>query len=68
MVTIIYANNLQNKNDRGIIIYIKDDLEVCKYDMKIDYDEALCLKIKINKSENMLLGCVYRSPIYISDI
>ena len=58
----LFTNNLQIKTTRGIAIYIKTDLEVWEYDIKIKYNEALWLKIKTNRSDYLLLGCVYRSP------
>ena len=56
-------SSLKNKRARGVACYIKNDLNVELYDLNCKYDDAVWLKLKINKSsDTLLIGCVYRSP------
>ena len=47
---------------RGIIIWIRNGIEASPYRIQPTYEDSLWLKIKISKTDSLLLGCVYRSP------
>ena len=47
---------------RGIIIYGVEKLCITKIELEIDFKEFILCKIKLSKSENLILGCIYHSP------
>ncbi|XP_021373499.1 uncharacterized protein LOC110463320 [Mizuhopecten yessoensis] len=55
-------NNKDKDFRRGVAIYIRDNLDVISLDDGLNYQEAVWCKITLNKSDSLLLGCVYRSP------
>ena len=47
---------------RGVIIYTSKTLCVTNLELDIQFQESLWCRIKLNKADNLILGCIYRSP------
>ena len=58
----LYVNNLEKRKGRGVAIYVHKSLDASTYDMKNQTDDSLWLKIQMNNSDSLIVGCVYRSP------
>ena len=59
----LFTCKLLNKKCRGVACYVISDLNASIHELQCSYDDAIWLKLKIEKSsESLLLGCVYRSP------
>ena len=56
------TENLRKDTGRGIIIWINQDLEFTDFKLQSDFEESLWINITLNQRENLLLGCIYRSP------
>ena len=56
--------NLLSGTGRGISIYIHSSLEQVVEEISVDngYNEACLLKIHLHNQDQLLFGCVYRSP------
>ena len=54
-------HNLEKRN-RGICIYIREDLNSCESEIKADFKESLWVEIRESVVQKTLIGCVYRSP------
>ena len=52
----------RNISGRGIIIYSAIHLTVSDIEIISNFEEQLCINIKVNKKENLILGGIYRSP------
>ena len=55
-----YTN--QEDSSRGVIIYCKDNLNSSSVVFDRDTIESIWTKVKLNKHDNLLIGCIYRSP------
>ena len=58
----LFVNNLEKKKGRGIAIFVHKSIEASIYDMKNQTRDSLWLKIQMNNSDTLIVGCVYRSP------
>jgi hypothetical protein len=60
----VHANNLQDRGNRGILIYISTCIDAATVEIQGEFKESLWLKLQPgqNKKDWLLLGCVYRSP------
>ena len=47
---------------RGIIIYTLGSLCVTNLELEVEFQEIVWCKINLNKTDNLLFGCVYGSP------
>ena len=61
--------NISVEGTRGICIYVKEGLEAQEYEgfSSTPFKESVWVKIKIDKRETLLAGCIYRSPSSIQD-
>ena len=55
-----YTN--QEDAGRGVIIYVKDDLNSSSVEFGNDKIESIWTKIKLSNNDILLIGCIYRSP------
>ena len=56
-----HYTNLE-KNKRGVIIYIKDNIIHQMVNINSDEIEMVWIKIILYRQDSLLLGCIYRSP------
>jgi hypothetical protein len=56
------TKNLGNETGRGIIIWVSQDLSITDTKLSGGFEESLWINIKTNQKENLLFGCIYRSP------
>ena len=47
---------------RGVILYTKKKLLAKLVTLDTDFNESIWCKIHLDKTDQMLLGCIYRSP------
>ena len=54
----------QENSNRGIVIYVKEELslQVGNIYFKTDFNEQVWISIKLKKSDELIFGCLYRSP------
>jgi exonuclease III len=58
----MFTCNIENKNGRGICIYIKDNYNVQEYIPAEKCEEAIWIEIEANRKNKIIIGCIYRSP------
>lgn len=60
----LFTNTDSDSDGRGINIYIKEGIRVALSDYPETnlFKEAVWLEIPLNNHDNLLLGCIYRSP------
>jgi len=60
---MFYVNQTPDEG-RGLIVYAKQDLEATPVVFNMQFQESVWISIPINsnKKDNMLVGCIYRSP------
>ena len=59
----IFANDFENLNARGIIIYINKNFNANSVDLNFDYSEYLAVRIKkFDQREDLTIIAIYRSP------
>ena len=56
-----HTNDLGTKKGRGILIYVKNNLESNEIVFKTEFQESLWITIKMNHNDKLLFGCIYRS-------
>jgi hypothetical protein len=54
--------NLGKEAGRGIIIWIRQDLDFTDFKPSKDFEESLWISITLNQKEKLLFECIYRSP------
>ena len=57
----IHSVNVTKRQGRGIIIYAHNSLKVNDIELCVNYEESCWIELCLNKSDKMLLGCIYRS-------
>ena len=60
----LFVNNLTKGKGRGVAIYVHKSMEASIYELKNQIEDSLFLEIKMNNSDNLIIGCIYRSPTY----
>ena len=58
----MFYSNISCKNGRGILLYVHKSLEANEIRPKIKCDESIWVKIKLKRQDQIILGCIYRSP------
>ena len=58
----MFEKNIDTEEGRGLIIYIDNKLEATETHMETNFQENLFVKIKLNQTDKLLVGLVYRSP------
>lgn len=54
--------NLDNNQGRGLILYVHQSLNAEEVKLETEFEENLFIKIKVNNSDSLLVGLIYRSP------
>ena len=56
--------NLDADAHRGVAVYVENSLADLATEVNLDtmYNECTWLKLKLRGQDNLLIGCVYRSP------
>ena len=57
---IVYHSNLNI--GRGLVIYISKLLCTTNLQLDTNFEESIWCKVKLNKTDSLLFGCIYRSP------
>ena len=47
---------------RGILLYIKESLGATDYQVNEPFQEHIWCKLSLTRGDNLLIGCIYRSP------
>ena len=47
---------------RGILVYVKECLGATDYKLVDPYQEYVWCKLSLVRSDELLIGCIYRSP------
>ena len=58
----LFHNGDQCNSARGVMVYVDIKMTATPVDVGGSFVESLFLNLKINNSERLLLGCMYRSP------
>ncbi|XP_071160777.1 uncharacterized protein [Mytilus edulis] len=58
----IFPENFPPNNGRGIIMYIKQELQAVEITFNHDFKEFTCAKINLMNNDKLLVGCIYKSP------
>ncbi|VDI66054.1 Hypothetical predicted protein [Mytilus galloprovincialis] len=58
----IFPENFPPNNGRGIIMYIKQELQAVEKTFKHEFKEFTCAKINLINNDKLLVGCIYKSP------
>ncbi|CAC5371801.1 unnamed protein product [Mytilus coruscus] len=58
----MFGKNLDNDTGRGLLLYIDKQLDASQVQMNAEFQENLFIKIKLNQSDQLLIGLIYRSP------
>jgi len=58
----IIRHNIQNKGERGVVIYVSSDLECIFVESASHGPEFVVIKLEIEKGHYITLGNIYRSP------
>ena len=58
----MFEKNIDTEEGRGLILYIDNKLEATEIHMETNFQENLFVKIKLNQTDKLLVGLVYRSP------
>lgn len=53
---------MEREEDRGIAIFVHESICAWQVNMTTKFDEALWIRVKSVNKEEVLMGCVYRSP------
>ena len=54
--------NATSKNVRGTALYVKNDLQAEEINLIDKFQECILVKLKLTKGDNLLIGCMYKSP------
>ena len=55
-------SDLGASGNRGVAIYVKDDLRADEVKLQTSYDDHLWIEVKLRNNDVLLCGCIYRSP------
>ena len=58
----MFEKYIDTEEGRGHILYIDNKLDTTETHMGTNFQENLCVKIKLNQTDRLLVGLVYRSP------
>lgn len=57
-----FTSGINEDKKRGILILVNNDLDASPLNIDSNFSEMLWIKLKLNHSDVLSLGCVYRSP------
>ena len=52
----------KQKHKRGVAVYIKEQLKAEGLKIVSNYQENVWIKVKLKGSDQLLVGCIYKSP------
>ena len=58
----MFPGDFPGNMKRGTVLYVKEELKAVEIDMGIKFQEFVFVKVDLNSSERLLIGCIYRSP------
>ena len=58
----MFPGDFPGNMKRGTVLYVKEDLRAVEIDMGTRFQECVFVKVDLNSSEKLLIGCIYRSP------
>jgi ribonuclease P/MRP protein subunit RPP40 len=58
----LHIRDLNNKTERGVLIYTKVGLATSGLELSIDFTEGIFLKIELDDDKRLIFGNLYRSP------
>jgi hypothetical protein len=58
----MFEKHIDREEGRGLILYLDNKLEAPEIHMETNFRENLFVKIKLNQTDKLLVGLVYRSP------
>ena len=56
----MFSSNMMR--GRGILLYIKESLGATDYQVNEPFQEHIWCKLSLTRGDNLLIGCIYRSP------
>ena len=57
-----FPGNFPEKETRGIIVYVKTELQAVEVECGNGFKESVWIKINLRGSDKLLVGCIYKSP------
>ena len=59
-----YETNATNNVGRGIVVLVNESIKdrVLEITLKSEFQEACLLEVKLQGTDSLLFGCIYRSP------
>jgi len=57
-----YSSSSPDGTSRGVAIYTRTGLHATRIDVVTEFEESLWCEVKLERSDVLLLGCIYRSP------
>ncbi|KAK3097774.1 hypothetical protein FSP39_013056 [Pinctada imbricata] len=57
----MFPENFPGNMRRGTVIYVKEELHAVELDLHTEFTECVFIKVDIEKSESLLIGCIYKS-------
>ena len=57
----MFTKNIDNTVGRGMILYISDKLKATEISMETNFQENIFVNIKLNQTDKLLVGLIYRS-------
>ena len=58
----LFINNLSRGKGRGVAIYVHKSINAKTFEMENKIEDSLWLEVKMNNNDNLVIGCIYRSP------
>ena len=58
----MFPENFPQSNSRGVLIYVKQELQAVEISIKHDFKEFVCVKINLRNNDKLLICCIYKSP------
>ena len=58
----LITKNIDEENGRGIAIYIRKGLRFAEVEINSTFQESLWFSVRLKNNDEMLAGCIYRSP------
>ena len=58
----LFTNDLETKKGRGVILYANQQFKAQEVKFDTQFEESIWIKINQTPEQNILIGCIYRSP------
>ena len=56
----MFTKNIDNAVGRGMILFISDKLKATEISMETNFEENIFVNIKLNQTDKLLVGLIYR--------